>query len=430
MFKLSPAAAHGRFLFENDIWQDIVLMTLENHHLDGNHITLRGTESINFGNVSYLGLDVDERLKEAAIRAIHKYGVQFSSSRGFVQLPLYEELETLLAQMFGRPVLVTPSTTLAHQAAMPLFMQKEDAVLVDYQAHASLQQTLEIVRSKKTEIVYVGHNDLVRLEQTLQELSPKYERVWYVADGVYSMFGDIAPLEHLSALLDKFPNLFLYLDDAHGMSWAGPQGTGMVCKKMPLHERMLLVTSLNKGFAAGGGAIVCPDEKIKHWLKRAGSSLVFSGPVQPSALAAGIASARIHLSPEIGQRQHKVLSNIRYFIETARKHGIHLADYSETPIFYVAVGKFKTGIRLCKDLREKGFFTNLGVYPAVPSNQTGLRISINYHQSMSDIYQLLSLISEMLPVYLAEDNFSPETMRHFFERKRHAHSHDMETVDA
>lgn len=417
MFKLSPFASRANEVYNKIPWQEVIHQTFASEAVDGRHIRLHDTEAIHFGNVSYVGLDVDERLKNAAIEAIRRYGVQFSSSRSYVQLPLYEQLEDLLQQMFGRPTVVTPTTTLGHQACMPLLMLDGDAVLVDYQAHASLQTVLEIVRSKGAKVEYVLHNDVERLEQRLAELTSKHERVWYVADGIYSMYGDPGPLSALPGLMKKFDNLCLYLDDAHGMSWTGENGTGFVCDQMPLNERTVLVTSLNKGFASGGGAIVCPNEEVKTWLRRCGGTLIFSGPVQPSALAAGIESAKIHLSPEIEMRQNRVKENIRHFIEVAKQYNVVLADDSETPIFFVGVGKMEAGAKLCWQLREAGYYTNLGIFPAVPQNRTGLRISLCYHTEKEDIEQLIRLIAEMMPMVIAEENSSQEHIEKVFARR-------------
>ncbi len=416
MFKVPKYASRTNWVYETNPWQEVVQITLENENLDGHHIQIKGQNVVNFGNVSYLGLDTDSRLKKAAAEAIYRFGVQFSSSRSFVQLPLFEELEGLLEIMYGRPVVVTPSTTLGHLAAMPLFFNEKDAVLIDYQAHASLQLVLETCRAKGTLVELLPHGDLNFLEEKIKSLAGKVEKIWYVADGVYSMFGDCSDLKGLKTLYDKYENLYFYLDDAHGMSWTGKNGVGFVAENFGMQDRMLLLTSLNKAFAAGGGAIVCPNLEVKTWLKRCGSSLVFSGPVQPSALAAGIESAKIHLSPEIETRQKKVADNIQYFIEQARLNKILLADESPTPVFFVAAGGLQTGVRLCWHLREAGFYTNLGIFPAVPLNQTGLRVSIHHHLEKKDIYEMCRVLAELIPIELAQDNYSMEKLEKAFLR--------------
>src|SRR6185436_14972501 len=119
---------------------------------------------------------------------------------------------------------------------------------------------------------------------------------WYMADGVYSMYGDYAPLKDIMQLLYNHEQLHLYVDDAHGMSWAGKNGAGFAKTILPRHERMFLVTSLNKAFAAGGGCLVYPNDDWKRKVRNCGSTMIFSGPVQPPLLGAAIASAQIHLS--------------------------------------------------------------------------------------------------------------------------------------
>lgn len=415
MLKASQFASLTKRVYESTDSQSVTQLFLNDHSLDGRFIRLDGIKTVHFGNVSYIGLDIDSRLKNAAQQAIERYGVQFSSSRSFLSLPLYEELEASLKQMYGRPAVVTPSTTLGHFSAFPIFMHKEDSVFMDYQAHASLQLAIETVRGNGTHVEKLKHGDMNLLEEKIKATKGK-GNIWYVADGIYSMFGDRCDMSALNTLQAKYPNLYLYIDDAHGISWTGRHGTGAIADYIEYPERTLLAISLNKGVGAGGGALICPDEVVETYLRRSGASLVFSGPIQPSALAAGIESIKIHQSPEIIERQQRVQGLIQYFKEKARENGLVLADEGDSPVFLVGVGRVDTGIRICKNLRAAGYYTNIGGFPAVPLNQTGLRVSIHYHLEREDIDNLCRILAEMIPMEMAADNYSMDKLRKVFQK--------------
>ena len=113
-----------------------------------------------------------------------------------------------------------------------------------------------------------------------------------MADGVYSMFADLAPFDELAALLDRHAQLHLYIDDSHGVGWAGTHGRGPALEALGMHPRLIVAASLNKSFAAAGGAIVFPDPELRRRVRTAGGPMIFSGPIQPPLLGAAIESAR------------------------------------------------------------------------------------------------------------------------------------------
>ncbi|MEX2568095.1 MAG: aminotransferase class I/II-fold pyridoxal phosphate-dependent enzyme [Cyclobacteriaceae bacterium] len=225
----------------------------EDERLEGKYFTIQGKKMLNFGSCSYLGLETDLRLKAAAIQAIENYGTQFSSSRTYVSFTLYKELEKLLSNIFEHPVILSSTTSLGHQAVIPIIIADGDAVILDHQAHISMQDTVPKLQVRGVVVSLLRHGRLDELEEKLAGLSVRHERVWYFLDGVYSMYGDVSPINELNVLLNKYPNLNLYIDDAHGMSWAGRNGAGYVMGQVPLHNRMVLSTSLAKGFGSAGG---------------------------------------------------------------------------------------------------------------------------------------------------------------------------------
>lgn len=414
MQKISPYATQVEWIFANFPWQKLVQLSVEDDVFNGRSVEIRGQKLLNFGNGSYLGLHADERLKVGAMEAIGRYGVQFPSSRAYLSIPLYEELEALLEQVFGHKTIVAPSTTLAHLAVIPLFMTSDDIIIVDHKAHASLQTVIQTAKASGARVEMIHHNDMDELESKIKDFQHTNTRIWFVTDGVFSMFGDHAPFEDLQNLMTRYEQLWLYIDDAHGMSWTGKNGRGMVLEKMDLSPRTIIATSLNKGFGAGGGAIIVPDDYSKTLLRRAGPSLVFSGPLHPAELGASIESAKIHLTPELHSRQKKVLQNIKQFIVTANQLGLPIADETLSPIFFLACSKISVASKVCMKMQEEGFLVNPALFPAVPVKNSGVRISIGWHLNPPDIVHLLNRIANCLPEILKEEDWDIPHIRKTF----------------
>jgi 7-keto-8-aminopelargonate synthetase-like enzyme len=381
----------------------IVHQFTEDEAFDGRHITLNGKNMINFGSCSYLGLETDGRIKEAAIDAIRRYGSQFSSSRTYTSFTLYKELEELLDQMFGAHVILSTSSTLGHRSVIPILIEDNDAVIFDHQAHISMQDAGKDLSLRGVPIHLLRHNRLDELETKLQSLIHKHEKVWYFLDGIYSMYGDLAPMQALEELMKKYKNLYLYVDDAHGMSWAGKNGTGYVLSQMELTKRMVLCSSLAKGFASAGGVFVFSDYdqylRIKNW----GGPLTYSGPQQPAVIGASIASAKIHLSEEIYQRQRALAENINYCNKVMSDLNLPVISESSSPIFFVGLGAPKVAYNMNARLMNEGLYVNLGIYPAVPETCAGLRFALTLHQTKEDIEKLAERISTYLPLVLKEE---------------------------
>ncbi len=377
---------------------------IENESISGRTVLIRGKECISFSSASYLGLEQDLRLKAGAIDAINRYGTQFSSSRSYLGLPQYSALESKFEQITGRPAVLAPTTTLSHLAFFPLYIHQADLVVMDMLAHASLHAMINLVKASGTEVTRVLHNDMLALEQKIKTAQADNRRVWYVADGIYSMYGDTVPVKPLLHLLNTYPNLYAYIDDAHGMGWCGAHGRGFALEHFGNHERIVVALSLAKAFGTGGGVLSVPFREMKQCIKESGGSLVFSGPLQPGQLGAGLASADILLSDELNEKQAKLRLLIETFIRTAQKYNLPLASNAATPVFFVEIGPQNIAFKLTEMLIEAGFYVNTGVFPAVALNKTGLRISLHNHLHVQDIEHLLRMLAELMPIAYAHYN--------------------------
>jgi 7-keto-8-aminopelargonate synthetase-like enzyme len=390
------------------IARGIAHRTVEDTHLDGRVITLDAHRAINFASCSYLGLEVDPRLKAAAIDAVERLGTQFSSSRSYLSAPPYAELEVLIGEMTGGHALVTPNTTLAHLSALPVIIGEEDAVILDHQVHHTVQLAVPQLRQQGARIEFIRHERMDQLDARIGELARHHPKVWYLADGVYSMYGNLAATDALRWLSGEHEQLHLYIDDAHGTSWRGRHGRGFALSELAGVERCFVAMSLNKAFAAAGGALVFPDAETRDRVAKCGGPMIFTGPLQPPMLGAAIASARIHLSEEISSLQCELMERVQFANRTAAELGVPLANTCEVPIRFVALGKPVIAYDMVEHLLERGMLTNCAVFPAVPAKRCGVRFTLTRHQSLDDIRNLLEAVAEYLPAALKAAGSSRE----------------------
>jgi 7-keto-8-aminopelargonate synthetase-like enzyme len=387
----------------------------EDVSLDGRHLTIRGNKLLYFGSCGYLGLEHDNRLKAGAISAIEKYGTQFSSSRAYVSSSFYQESEALLSKMFfNKPVLLLQSLTVGHISNIPILVGNDDAVIMDSQVHDSVQTAVQLLKNRDVHVEIIRHNRLDLLESRIKELKDDYKKIWYMADGVYSMQGDLAPVKELYKLADQYEQLYLYLDDIHGMSWCGPNGTGYVTSQGEYHPKLYLTTGLTKGFGSAGGLLVYPEEKSFQLCKNTSRSFIFSIQMPPMILGATIESAKIHLTDEIYTLQEDLADKVLFFNMKAKKLGLPLINESISPIGFIGVGKPDVGYNVVRRMMNQGYYFNLSVFPSVSFNNTGLRIPINRLHTYEDIESLLNEIATQLPLALEDSQSSmSEIYKHF-----------------
>jgi 7-keto-8-aminopelargonate synthetase-like enzyme len=392
----------------------IAQLKVENEEINGRTIIIKGREVVNFGSCSYLGLEKNPQIIEGVVEAVRKFGSQFSSSRAYASVTLYSEAEGLLEEMFERPILLAPTVTLGHLSNIPVLVGDRDAVILDLQVHACVQTAAQLVKARGVHVELIRHNRVDILEERINDLKDKYEKIWYMADGVYSMYGDFLPINDLYRLLDSYPQFNLYVDDAHGTGWIGNNGVGYVLSQKPFHERLFLVAGLAKSFAACGGVLVFPNERAKNKVRNCGGTFIFSGPIQPPMLGAIIASAKLHLSNDIKFFQNELQKRVDYFVETCKSFNLPLIGESNSPIFFIGVGKPGVGYNMVTRIMNKGFYINLSVFPSVPYKNTGLRIPLTVNHTFEDIYNLLSIIADQLPFALKDNDSSIEEINKAF----------------
>ncbi|SFZ89521.1 7-keto-8-aminopelargonate synthetase [Flaviramulus basaltis] len=412
---------HNNFLDTvNDVFTDakqegVMHLYAEGDDFSGRTIGINNRKLFHFGTTGYLGLEQDSRLKAAAIEAISKYGTQFPLSKSYISNPLYRELEETVTAMYQNPIIITKNSTLGHMGVIPNAVSDQDAIILDHQVHWSVQSAAKVLKNRSVPIDMIRHNDLNMLEDKIKRLSDRHKRIWYMADGIYSMYGDFSPLQDLKTLCQKYPQLYLYIDDVHGMSWIGKNGTGYALSELKtLTENILLFGTLSKTFGASGAVLVCSNKKMYHEIKTFGGPLTFSAQLEPASVAAATASAKIHLTPEIYTLQNDLRERVDYFNDLLKETDLPLIDHNNSPVFFIGTGMPKTGYNFVSRLMKEGFYVNLGIFPAVPVKNTGVRITISRHNERAEIKELVAAMVHHFPKSLEDTQTNLPRVRKAF----------------
>ncbi len=364
--------------------------------LAGDLLEIEGRQVVNFGSCAYLGLNLDPRLKAGAVDAIERYGPVFSSSNAYTSLDLYTELEEKLSRVFEAHVVIPTTSTLGHLAALPVLIGDGDIVLVDSQAHSTVHLATQVLQAEGILVDPLPHNSLEALETAIEEASRIYRQVWYLADGVYSMLGDVAPVAAILDLLDRYPNLHVYYDDAHGFGWSGKSGRGYVLDGRPLHPRMVVSVSLAKSFGSGGAALVFPDQTDAQRVQLCGGTLTFSGPLHPAELGAAVASAEIHLSDELPVLQGRLRRQIDLVRDALTSAYLPVVALDSTPLWFVRVGGHSQTMDLGRRMLDDGFYLNVASFPVVPVGQSGVRFTHTLYHSDDQILAMIEALTRHL----------------------------------
>jgi len=255
----------------------------------GNKVKVRGREMIMVGSNNYLGLMDHPEVKEAAKKAIDKYGVATCGSR-FLSgtVDLHEKLEARLAQFMKKEAAQTVSTGFqTNQAIISSLVGKGEAIICDRMVHASI---IDACRLSFGDVHKFKHNDMKDLERVLNHL-PLDQAKLLVVDGVFSMEGDIANLPEIVPLAKKYKARIL-VDDAHGIGVMGEHGRG-TCEHFGLENEVdLVMGTFSKSFASLGG-FVAGEAKVISYIKHFARALIFSASITPASVATVLATLYI-----------------------------------------------------------------------------------------------------------------------------------------
>lgn len=351
-------------------------------------VTVDGKRVLNFCANNYLGLANHPRMKEAAEKAIDEYGVGPAAVRSIAgTMTLHLELEERLAHFKQvEDALSFQSGFNANLAVIPALMSQGDVIFSDELNHASIIDGCRLSRAK---IARFEHRNPDSLRQVIEQ-ETEYGRRLIITDGVFSMDGDIAPLDKLADIADDH-GILLMTDDAHGEGVLGRGGRGIV-DHFDLHGRVdIEVGTLSKAFGVVGG-YVAGKKDIVQWLRQRGRPFLFSSAVTPADVAACIAA--VDLLEESTELVERLWENTRYFKAEMKGLGFDTGE-SETPITPVMLGEAPVAFEFSKQLFDGGLFTMALGFPTVPRGKARIRVMLSAAHSRDDLDQALGIFKDV-----------------------------------
>lgn len=338
---------------------------------EGPVVTVEGKKMIMAGSNNYLGLTADQYVKDAAIKAIEKYGTGCSGSRYLTgTLDLHNELERRLAKFLGFEAVLLFST--GYQTALGVLSaiaQKGDYIVSDKENHACIVNGAMLAKGAFAEFVRYKHNDMADLEAVLQRIPEKAGKL-VVSDGVFSVTGEIVNLPELIEVAHKY-GARVMIDDAHSIGVIGKGGRGTASHFQLESKTDMIIGTFSKTFASLGGFVAGP-ERVINYLKHISPAIIFSASPTPASCASALAALDIlEQKPELVV---KLLSNARYASEGFMNAGFTVIP-SQTAIVPVIVGQEETAFVTWRKLFDRGIFVNAFIPPGVPPNMSMMRTS-------------------------------------------------------
>lgn len=335
----------------------------------GTEVDMGGHKVLMFGSNAYTGLPGDERVIEAGVKALRKYGAGCAGSR-FLNgtLDLHVKLEKELAQFVGKEDSLCFSTGFTvNSGVIACLTGREDYIICDDRDHASIVDGRRL--SFSTNLKY-KHNDMADLERQLQKCAPEAVKL-IVVDGVFSMEGDLANLPEIVRLKHKY-NATIMVDEAHGIGVFGRQGRG-VCDHFCLTDEVdLIMGTFSKSLASIGGFIAA-DETIINWLRHNARTYIFSASNTPAATAAALEA--LHIIQEEPQRIEALWDVTRYALKRFREAGFEIGE-TESPIIPLYVRDTEKTFVATARAFEEGVFINPVIPPACAPQDTLVRVAL------------------------------------------------------
>jgi 8-amino-7-oxononanoate synthase len=355
----------------------------------GSAVITHGRRRVMIGSNNYLGLTHNPRVQAAAKNAIDKFGTGCTGSR-FLNgnLVLHEELEQALAKFLGKEAcLVFATGFFANQGTLSCLVGRNDVIYCDRENHASI---LEGTRLAIGDTIKFRHNDMADLERVLANTRGKYDGALIVADGVFSMSGDIFNLPKAAELAKKY-NCRLYIDDAHALGVLGPKGQGTEFHFNMVGAADIVMGTFSKSFASIGGYVAGSAEVI-HYIKHKARSFIFSAAMPPAAAATVLECLKI--AQEDTSRIENLWRNARKMNQALSRMGFNTLN-SRTPIIPLLIGDDYVAFEFTQKLYENGVFATPVVRPAVPEGCALIRTSYMASHTDEDLDYALEVLERL-----------------------------------
>ncbi|MFM1524105.1 MULTISPECIES: aminotransferase class I/II-fold pyridoxal phosphate-dependent enzyme [Helcococcus] len=353
---------------------------------------MNGKEVLNFGSYNYLCLSGDPEVNQAAKEAVDKYGTSASGSRLLAgEKTLHKELEKAIAEWKHTEdsiVLVGGHST--NVTFVGNFCNERDLILYDILMHNSVTEGIRMSNAKSKRF---KHNDYEMLERLVEKNRDKYEKILIIAEGVYSMDGDIAPIDEYVRIKKKY-GCFLMVDEAHSACVIGENGKGVdEYFNLQPNDIDIKMGTLSKGLGTCGGYLAGKHSLIEY-LRYSLPGFVFSVGISPVLAAATKKS--VELLQRDNSRVKSLQANIKYFIEQAKLRGLDTCLAKESAIIPVYVGDESMSFKLSMELQDEGIFVPPAVYPAVPKKRARLRFCLTSGHTFEQIECALNKVQELM----------------------------------
>jgi 8-amino-7-oxononanoate synthase len=359
--------------------------TIDSHQ--DTEVEMDGKKVLMFGSNSYMGLTYDQRIINAAIEATKKYGTGCAGSR-FLNgtLDLHVELEHELAEFIGKDeALVYSAGFNVNAGVISCVTDRNDYLLCDERDHASIVDGRRLSFSKALKY---KHNDMEDLEANLQKCNPEAVKLM-IADGVFSMEGDLAPLPKMVELKKKY-NGNIMIDEAHGLGVFGKNGRG-VCDHFGLTDDVdLIMGTFSKSLASIGGFIAA-DKEIINWVRHNSRTYIFSASITPAAAAA--AKEALHILKTEPERQENLWKITNYALESFRNAGFEIGS-TESPIIPLYVRDTRKTFEVTRWAFDNGVFINPVIPPACAPEDTLVRVALMATHTKAQVDQAVDVLSK------------------------------------
>lgn len=353
---------------------------------EGKYIVKGGRRMLNLSSNDYLGLASRADLRQEFIDRLRASDTPLSASSSRLltgNFADYTRLERLMAERFGREAaLLFNSGYHANTGILPALADKQTLVLADRLVHASL---IDGIRLSGAPFLRFRHNDYMHLAELLAKHATAYEQVMVVTESLFSMDGDVADLRRLVALKEAYPNVLLYVDEAHAIGARGASGLGIAEEQGCLGGIDLLVGTFGKAMASMGAYVVC-SRVIREYLVNTMRPLIFSTALPPAQVAwTHFLFERLHTFAAERER----LATTSLLLRNALKG--HGGETSESHIIPFIVGENRACIERAEALQSGGFYSLAVRPPTVPKGTARIRFSLTADITREETEQLITL---------------------------------------
>ena len=366
------------------------LRTLPHALHEGRYLYAAGQKMLNLSSNDYLGLAADLTVRTRFLESLtpEDFLPSASSSRLLTgNHPVFNELEAALIRLYGtEAALVFNSGFDANTGILPAIAETGDLILADKLVHASL---IDGMRLSRASWFRFRHNDIKHLERLLWRSASEYRHILIVTESVFSMDGDEAPLKELVQLKQRYPNVLLYVDEAHAFGLRGQQGLGCCEEQECIRDVDFLVGTLGKAAASAGAFVVC-RQVVRDYLVNQMRPFIFTTALPPVIVR--WSRHILKLLPEMSERRQRLAELSQRLHRTLRDHNIPCPSTSH--IIPLVIGDSAEAVRRAEEMQRRGFYVRAVRPPTVPERTARLRLSLRADLTDEEMERIIKEIAK------------------------------------